>query len=65
MRALRRRPKETPHVSTYRNLIGDEWVDARSGATFTSVSPANHDEVIGEFPASGPADVQAAVGVAV
>ena len=36
----------------------------KSGATFTSVNPANHDEVIGEFAASGPADVDAAVEAA-
>jgi alpha-ketoglutaric semialdehyde dehydrogenase len=48
-------------VSTHRNLIGDDWVAAKSGATFKSVNPANHDEVIGEFAASGPADVDAAV----
>jgi hypothetical protein len=33
--------------TTYRNLIGGEWVAPRSGATFTSVSPANHDLVSG------------------
>jgi alpha-ketoglutaric semialdehyde dehydrogenase len=48
----------------YQNLIGDRWVGAESGGTFTSVSPANHDEVIGEFAASGPADVDAAVAAA-
>ncbi|HEY7846888.1 MAG TPA: aldehyde dehydrogenase family protein [Candidatus Limnocylindria bacterium] len=51
-------------MSTYRNLIGDDWVAAKSGATFPSVNPANHDEVIGEFAASGPADVDAAVAAA-
>ena len=51
-------------VSTHRNLIGDEWVAAKSGATFKSFNPANHDEVIGEFAASGPADVDAAVAAA-
>jgi alpha-ketoglutaric semialdehyde dehydrogenase len=51
-------------VSTHRNLIGDDWVAAKSGATFKSVNPANHDEVIGEFAASGPADVDAAVAAA-
>jgi acyl-CoA reductase-like NAD-dependent aldehyde dehydrogenase len=51
-------------VSTYQNLIGDSWLPSRSGATFRSVSPANHDEVIGEFAASGPADVDAAVEAA-
>ena len=48
----------------YRNLIGGEWVDARSGATFTSVSPANREDIVGEFPASGAADVDAAVEAA-
>jgi alpha-ketoglutaric semialdehyde dehydrogenase len=54
-----------PSVSTtYRNLIGADWKDAASGGTFSSVSPANHEDVIGEFPSSGPADVEAAVGAA-
>jgi aldehyde dehydrogenase (NAD+) len=51
-------------AETYRNLIGGRWVDARSGATFTSVSPANHDEVVGTFPASGADDVDDAVEAA-
>jgi acyl-CoA reductase-like NAD-dependent aldehyde dehydrogenase len=51
-------------VSTHRNLIGDRWVAAKSGATFTSVNPADHQEVVGEFAASGPADVDAAVEAA-
>ena len=55
---------ERTATKTYRNLIGGEWAEARSGKTFTSVSPANHDEVVGVFPASGPADVDAAVGAA-
>ena len=50
--------------TTYRNLIDGEWVDARSGKRFTSTSPANHDQVIGEFPSSGPVDVDAAVAAA-
>ena len=49
---------------TYQNLIGGRWVDAKSGATFDSVSPANHEELIGTFPASGVADVDAAVEAA-
>jgi acyl-CoA reductase-like NAD-dependent aldehyde dehydrogenase len=51
-------------TTTYRNLIGGAWKPAASGATFTSVSPANHEEIIGEFAASGPADVEAAVEAA-
>ena len=51
-------------TKTYANLIAGEWTPARSGATFTSVSPANHDDVIGEFPSSSSADVDAAVAAA-
>ncbi|MEX0888824.1 MAG: aldehyde dehydrogenase family protein [Chloroflexota bacterium] len=47
-----------------RNLIGGGWVEARSGKRFTSTSPANRDDIIGEFPASGAADVDAAVAAA-
>ncbi|MGZ6314928.1 MAG: aldehyde dehydrogenase family protein, partial [Candidatus Limnocylindrales bacterium] len=51
-------------TTSYKNLIGGKWVDAQSGATFDSVSPANHEDVIGTFPASGAADVDAAVEAA-
>jgi alpha-ketoglutaric semialdehyde dehydrogenase len=51
-------------TTSYKNLIGGRWVDAKSGATFDSVSPANHEEVIGTFPASSAADVDAAVEAA-
>ena len=47
--------------SSYRNLVAGEWRDALSGATFDSVNPARHDELIGTFPASTAADVDAAV----
>ena len=46
-------------TTTYKNLIGGRWVDAKSGATFDSVSPANHEELIGTFPASSAADRRA------
>ena len=51
-------------AQTYRNLIAGDWRDATSGATFESVNPANHQDVIGSFPASAPADVEAAVTAA-
>jgi aldehyde dehydrogenase (NAD+) len=47
----------------YRNFIGGEWVDAASGETFDSVSPAT-GELIGTFPRSGPDDVDRAVEAA-
>lgn len=48
----------------YRNLIDGQWVDARSGVVFTNTNPADSSDVIGEFPDSGPEDVNAAVAAA-
>ena len=50
--------------TTYQNLIGGSWVAAQSGKTFDSVSPANHTDVVGTFPSSSAADVDAAVEAA-
>ena len=46
------------------NLIGGERRDAASGRTFESRNPARHSEVIGVFPESSAADVDAAVAAA-
>jgi aldehyde dehydrogenase (NAD+) len=48
---------------TFQNYIGGEWVDAASGETFESKSPAT-GETIGKFPKSGPEDVDRAVAAA-
>ena len=48
----------------FKNYINGEWVDARSGETFTSTNPADPSDVLGEFPRSGPEDVKAAVEAA-
>src|SRR6059058_6084346 len=53
----------TTTSTTYKNFIGGEWVDAASGETFESTSPANGD-TIGVFPRSGTEDVDRAVAVA-
>src|SRR6266516_1501806 len=53
----------TTTSTTFRNFIGGEWVDAASGETFESTSPAN-GETIGVFPRSGAEDVDRAVAVA-
>src|SRR6476661_3939637 len=50
-------------TQTFKNFIGGEWVDAVSGETFESTSPAN-GETIGVFPRSGVEDVDRAVAVA-
>ncbi|MBJ7609547.1 MAG: aldehyde dehydrogenase family protein [Candidatus Dormibacteraeota bacterium] len=46
------------------NLIGGERHEAASGRTFESRNPAHRSEVIGEFPQSSAADVDAAVAAA-
>ena len=48
----------------YKNLVGGEWLPAKSGKTILNVNPADHDDVVGEFPASGAEDVDAAVAAA-
>ena len=49
---------------TYQNLIGGRRIPARSGKTFPNVNPARQDDAIGEFPASGAEDIDAAVKAA-
>jgi aldehyde dehydrogenase (NAD+) len=51
-------------IATYKNLIGGEWLPARSGKTFQNVNPADHSDIVGEFPSSGPEDVDLAVAAA-
>jgi aldehyde dehydrogenase (NAD+) len=46
------------------NLIGGERREAASGRTFESRNPAHHAEVVGIFPQSSAADVDAAVAAA-
>ena len=45
----------------FQNWINGKWVDARNGETFENRNPANWDDVIGLFPKSTAADVDAAV----
>jgi alpha-ketoglutaric semialdehyde dehydrogenase len=50
-------------AKTFQNYIAGEWVDAASGETFESTSPAN-GEAIGTFPRSSAEDVARAVAAA-
>jgi acyl-CoA reductase-like NAD-dependent aldehyde dehydrogenase len=50
-------------AKTFQNYINGDWVDAASGETFESSSPAD-GETIGVFPKSGPEDVDRAVAAA-
>jgi aldehyde dehydrogenase (NAD+) len=51
-------------VANFKNLIGGAWVAAKGGKTFPDRNPADLEDLIGEFPASGPEDVDAAVAAA-
>lgn len=51
-------------VKSCQNLIDGKMVDAASGATFESRSPAHKNEVVGVFPKSGAEDVDRAVKAA-
>ena len=48
----------------FKNYIDGNWLMAPSGKTFENRSPADRNDLIGVFPASGPAEVDAAVGAA-
>ena len=50
-------------ATTFQNYIDGKWVDAASGETFESTSPANGD-AIGVFPRSSADDVERAVAAA-
>ena len=50
-------------MKQFQNYIGGEWVDAASGDTFDSTSPAD-GELIGTFPKSSAEDVDRAVEAA-
>jgi acyl-CoA reductase-like NAD-dependent aldehyde dehydrogenase len=47
-----------------KNYIRGKWVDARSGETFSSINPANAEEVIGTVSKSGREDIDEAVRAA-
>ncbi len=49
---------------TYHNLIGGEWRPALSGKTILNLNPADHSDVVGEFPSSHAEDVALAVEAA-
>lgn len=51
-------------TTTYLNFIGGQWVAPTTGAYFENRNPANQQDLIGLFPASGTADIEAAVASA-
>jgi len=51
-------------AKTYLNLIGGQFVPSRTGRTFSNINPARRDDIVGDFQASGPEDVDRAVQAA-
>jgi alpha-ketoglutaric semialdehyde dehydrogenase len=51
-------------LTKFKNFIGGEWVEARSGKAIENRNPANTDELVGIFPASNQEDVNNAVAAA-
>src|SRR5436305_7373171 len=56
---------EATMAETFLNYIAGQWAECKSKKTFPNVNPANTDEVVGLFQASGPEDVRAAFDAAV
>jgi alpha-ketoglutaric semialdehyde dehydrogenase len=55
---------EAPVRPAFANFVGGEWRPSRSGGTYEKRSPWRPSEPVGEFPASGEEDVNAAVEAA-
>jgi acyl-CoA reductase-like NAD-dependent aldehyde dehydrogenase len=54
----------TTETPVFHNYIAGEWRPATSGETFEDRSPANTDDLVGRFAASGKDDVEAAITAA-
>ena len=48
-------------MEQFKNYINGKWVSAASGKTYQNLNPADQRDVIGEFPLSEAADIDAAV----
>jgi aldehyde dehydrogenase (NAD+) len=48
-------------VQKFDNFIDGKWVQPSSGQYFRNINPANRDDIIGEYPLSTGADVDAAI----
>jgi acyl-CoA reductase-like NAD-dependent aldehyde dehydrogenase len=48
----------------HHNLIGGQWMGARSGKTILNLNPANHADIVGAFPSSHAEDIDLAVTAA-
>jgi len=51
-------------ATTYSNYVSGRWTASADGKTFEDVNPADARDVVGQFPASGAADADAALAAA-
>ena len=51
-------------TKVFKNFIGGEWVESRTGRTFENLNPADTREVVGIFQKSGKEDVDHAIETA-
>jgi alpha-ketoglutaric semialdehyde dehydrogenase len=51
-------------TTRFNNFIGGEWVAPTTGTWAPNKSPANTDDIVGEYPTSGVKDTQAAIAAA-
>src|SRR5512144_1486483 len=58
------RSTEKVMADLFKNFVGGKWLTARADRPFENRNPANHDDLIGVFPASTAEDVDAAVQAA-
>lgn len=56
--------KTLEKTQVYQNYINGKWEKSETGKTFTSINPANQDDVIGQFPLSSKNDLKRAVDAA-
>lgn len=54
----------TTKVETFKNLIDGSWSEAASGQTFSSINPANTEDIVGLFQASDEQDIRRAIEAA-
>lgn len=52
------------NVTKYKNFIAGQWRETGSQGSFLNVNPADHNDIIGEFPAAGQAELDEAVAAA-
>ncbi len=53
-----------PRAQNFKNYVGGKWVSPSTRTYFDNRNPANTRDLIGRFPDSGPADIEAAVAAA-